>query len=467
MKEQTRLDQLLKKVRRIHMIGIGGSGMAPLAEILHSRGYQLTGSDNNESDTLARMRSLGIPVVMGHFPENVGDAELVVHSAAIMKDNPEIVQAAKLGVPAIERSFLLGAVTREYDRVIAVSGTHGKTTVSAMLTHILLKCGRDPSAVIGGRLPLIDANGRAGQSDLLVCEACEYVDTFLKMAPDAAVILNIDNDHLEYFGSMENLVASFRKFAMLASDALILGGDDERVLTAAEGLEKKRLTFGFSPKNEYYPKEIETKGRQTRFTMMRRGEKAADVTISVPGRHNVLNALAALAAADYAGVAPAEAAAALKDFTGAGRRFEILGQIDGVTVADDYAHHPAELRATLTTAAGLDYGRVVAIFQPFTYSRTKMLMEEFAEVLRIPDLVILSEIMGSREINTWGVYSSQLAEKIPDCVWFDTFEEIADYAAEIARPGDLMITLGCGDIYKAAKTLLNKLKQRENKEEVK
>lgn len=454
MKEQRESDQLLSKVKKIHMVGIGGSGMCPLAEILLKKGYLLTGSDNNESDTLARIRSMGISVTMGHFPGNVDGSELVVYSAAIMKDNPELVSAREKNIPCMERSVLLGAITRKYDNVIGVCGTHGKTTTSSMLTQILLMAGKDPSAVIGGKLPLINANGRAGESNTIVCESCEFVDTFLQMSPDVAVILNIDADHLDYFKTIENLIASFRKFAGMAS-RVIYNGDDARTLCAVDGLSQPMITFGFEEQNDYTAANIRKNDRGCyTFDLIYQGERLTEITLGVPGRHNILNALAASAAAIGCGVTPEEITQGLRAFGGAGRRFEILAELGGVTVADDYAHHPAELRVTLQTAKEMHFKRVWAVFQPFTFSRTSMLLHEFADVLGIADRVVLTEIMGSREINTYGIQTSDLAALIPGSVWFPEFHQVAHYVCENAKPGDLVITLGCGDVYKVAKLII-------------
>ena len=448
--------QVLSNAKRIHMIGIGGAGMCPLAEILHSRGYVLSGSDNNQTDTLERVRSLGVRVTLGHSPENIGDAQAVVYSAAIMKDNPELRAAFDSGLPVLERSELLGAVTRQYGNVISVCGTHGKTTVSSMITHILIKSGLEPSAVIGGKLPLINANGLAGASDTLVCEACEYVDTFLKLSTDKTVVLNIDADHLEYFKTVDNLILSFRKFADMTTDLLIINGEDARTLRAVGGLDKRVITFGFGEDNDYYTGNIQKlAGTQTRFDLYHKGELLCGITLSIPGRHNILNAVAACAASLDEGVSPAQLSAALESFTGAGRRFEVLGNPRGITVADDYAHHPAELEVTLKTAMEMGFNRVIAIFQPFTFSRTQMLLDEFAQALSIPDICILTPIMGSREVNTYGIRTQDLGEKIPGAVWFDTFEQVAEHAVKKAQPGDLIITMGCGDVYKVAKIILN------------
>jgi UDP-N-acetylmuramate--alanine ligase len=450
------IDRLLETVKRIHFIGIGGAGMCPLAEILHAKGYQLSGSDNNESDTLARIRALGIPVVLGQKAENIGDAEMVVYTAALLPDNPELVAAKASGVPTFERSKLFGAVTRKFGNVIGVCGTHGKTTTTSMLTQMLLGAEIDTSAVIGGRLPLIGANGRTGTADLLVCEACEFANTFLDLSPSVAVILNVDADHLEFFKNMDNLIAAFGKFAAMATDAVIYNGDDEKTLKAvALSGAKNLITFGYSDENDWYPMNITFyRGAFPGFDVMHKGAFVGHVQLGVPGRHNVLNALAAIAAAHHAGADLKKAFSALEAFGGAGRRFEILGEYNGVTIADDYAHHPAELRVTLEAAKKMDYNRVWAMFQPFTFSRTYMLLEDFADVLKIADKVVLTEIMGSREVNTYDIHTYQLAEKIDGSVWFDSFDTIARYLYENLAPGDLVITLGCGDVYKIAKKLI-------------
>lgn len=447
---------ILSKVKKIHFIGIGGAGMSALAEILFHKGYQLTGSDNNPSDTLTRIKALGIPVSMGHRPENIGDAELVVHTAAVHNDNPEIVAAKQRGIPVIDRAKLLGLISLRFPRTIAISGTHGKTTTTCMATQIMLTAGLDPTAIIGGKLPLIGGNSRVGKTDLMVCEACEFVDSFLSLHPAVSVILNIDDDHLDYFKTMDNLIAHFGIFASQTSHALVINGDDANTLKAVSGSGLPKITFGLSSGNDYCAANISTVSGRVCFDIMYRGKKSASIALKVPGRHNILNALAACAASAQAGAGWDAIEKGLNEYSGAGRRFEILGTFGGVTVADDYAHHPTEVKATLEAAKSLDYKKVWAVFQPFTYSRTVMLMQDFADVLKIADRVVLAEIMGSREVNTYNVYSKDLAAKVPGSVWFPTFREIADYVVKNAEPGDLVITLGCGDIYKAAKMMLGK-----------
>lgn len=457
------IDALLKSVKRIHFIGIGGSGMCPIAEILHKEGYLLSGSDNNETDTLARIRSLGIPVVLGQKAENIEGAQMIVYTAAILPDNPELMAAKASGIPTFERSVVLGAITRLYPDCICISGTHGKTTSSSMLTQILIEAGFDPSAVIGGKLPLTGTNGIVGHSEHMVCEACEFCDHFLQLSPDIAVILNVDEDHLEYFKNLDNIKRSFAKFASMATKAVIYNGDDENTCSAVAAAEtdgKQLITFGLGEKNNFRAVNITSSREYDSYDLVKDGEKLGKVTLSVPGEHNVYNSLAVIAAAMLTGADFEQCVKGIEDFHGAGRRFEKLAEIDGITIADDYAHHPRELEVTLKTAMNMGYRKVWAVFQPFTYSRTAILFDDFVRVLQIPDHCIMTEIMGSREVNTYDIYTSQLAEKIPGSVWFNTFEEVAQYAVDHAESGDLIITLGCGDIYKAAKIMINKLKER-------
>lgn len=440
------------------MIGIGGAGMAPLAEILLEEGYDLSGSDNNPSDTLEHIKSLGIPVYMGHHAENLRGAEMVVHTAALLSDNPELNAARELGIPTFERAELFGAITRMYDNCIGICGTHGKTTTTSLLVQIMMMADKDPTAVIGGRLPMIDSNGLVGHSENMICEACEYVDTFLHLSPDTAVILNIDQDHMEYFKTEENLIHSFHQFADMATKAVIYNLDDEKTCRAVAGITGKDLvTFGTCEGADYRAVDVQLhNGAFPEFDLYIRGEMAGHIVLSIPGLHNVDNALAAIASAHYNGVSVEQMDRAIREFRGAGRRFEILGKFNGVTIADDYAHHPAELKVTLTAALEMNYREVWAVFQPFTFSRTYMLLEDFADALKLPQHAVMTKIMGSRERNTYGITTQQLADKIPGSVWFETFEEVAQYIVDHAKPGDLVITLGCGDIYKAAKIMMKR-----------
>lgn len=449
------IDEAIKNAKRIHFIGIGGAGMCPLAEILHDKGYYLTGSDNNESDTLKRIRALGIPVVLGQKAENVDGADMVVFTAALLPDNPELVAAREKGIPTFERSKLFGYVTRKYKDCIGVCGTHGKTTTTSMLTQVLLENGFDPSAVIGGKLPLTGTNGIVGNSETLVVEACEYKDTFLDLSPNTAIILNIDRDHMEYFHTLENLKKSFRDFADMSS-CVIYNGSDPNTVDAMKDLEGKEIiTFGDDDSCDYYHGEVSWEnGAFPAFDVFYKCQCLGHIELGVPGEHNVLNALAVIAAACHSGATFEQVRDSIGHFRGAGRRFEFLGEYNGAVIADDYAHHPKELEVTLNAANRMGYERVWAVFQPFTFSRTKMLLHEFATALSLADKVVMTEIMGSREINTYHVSTQDLADEIPGSVWFDTFQKVADYLKQNIQKGDLVITLGCGDVYKIAHLIL-------------
>ncbi len=459
--------------KHIHFIGIGGSGMYPLAQILHAKGYYLTGSDNNETDTLQAVRDMGIPVMLGQRAENIEGADLIVHTAAIMADNPELIAAKASGVPVLERSELLGIVSTWYSNAVCVSGTHGKTTTTSMLAQILCTAGIDLSAVIGGKLPVIHGSGCAGTSDIFVCESCEFVDTFLKLSPDVAVVLNIDADHLDYFGTVENIIRSFHTFCELASKAVLYNGDDANTCKAVEGISgKEMITFGYGAQNDWRAVDVaHLPGAGTAYTVLKKGEELGRITLQVPGEHNVLNSLAAVAACDGLGISFADIQKGLGEFRGAGRRFEVLGKVRGITIADDYAHHPTELTATLKAAREMGYRHVWAVFQPFTFSRTVQHLEEFRDALALADTAVLTDIMGSREKNTYGIYTRNLAEIMDNAVYFpqdetaeytderkyQNFEDVCHYVAEHAQAGDLVLTMGCGDIYKVAKMLLKQL----------
>ena len=467
-------EEVLDKIKRVHFIGIGGSGMYPLAQIFHSKGYEITGSDNNETETLDAVRKMGIKVFLGQKAENIEGAELIIYTAAIMADNPELIAAKASDAIVCERAEILGVITGWYSNALCVCGTHGKTTTSSMLTEIFVDAGEDISCVIGGKLPSIGGSGRAGKSESMVCEACEYQDHFLNLFPDVAIILNVDADHLEYFKNIENIIKSFHKFADMATKAVIFNGDDANTLKSLEGISGKELiSFGWDRKNDYSAEIISKQGLVTKFRVFFRGEAAAEMEINVPGDHNVVNALAAIAAARYSGLSFEDAAKGLAAFHGAIRRFQLIDKVGGITIVDDYAHHPAEIAVTLKAAKELDFNRVWAVFQPFTYSRTEILMDDFARALEIADISVITDIMGSREKNEHGIYTEMLGAKTKNAVWFDTphdladrqtaeqkeknFDECIDYITDNMQEGDIVITLGCGDVYKLAKKLAKRL----------
>ena len=454
-------DNILDKVKKIHFVGIGGSGMCPLAEILISEGFEITGSDCNESDTLDRIKGMGIKVFDGHYKDNVKDTELVVYTAAVKADNPELVAAKELDIPCLERSIMLGIVTRRYNRSVAVAGTHGKTSTTAMISQILIGSGFDPSAIIGGKLNAIGGNSYVGQSDIIVCEACEYVDTFLELTPYLSVVLNIDADHLDYFKNLDNIKTSFSKFANQTTHAVIYCGDDENSVDTFKNLALEKITFGVGENCDYRAENIVSNGMKQSFDLYYKNEFVVTVNLIVPGMHNIMNALAASAAAHHLGATGKEIAENLEKFTGVHRRFEVLGVSKGITVADDFAHHPTELEAVLSSAMNMGFNKVWAIFQPHTYSRTAILLEDFAKALSIPDEIIISEILAVRETNTYNVYSTDLGAKIEGSHCIDTFEEITDFILENANEGDLVLTMGGGNVYRCANMIYSALEHKD------
>ncbi len=443
--------QLLDNVKKIHFIGCGGSGMYPLIQILASKGYEITGSDVLEGSILDAERAMGVRVTLGHDAANITGADLIVYSAAIPKDNPELLAADSYGIRTVERSVLLGYVSRLYKNSVCVSGTHGKTTTTALITTALELAGRDPSAVIGGKLPLIGGYGKAGGGDEVVIEACEYAETFLKLTPYLSVVLNIDNDHLDYYGSMGELKFAFKRFSLMTQFMIFANADDKNTMDVMFTLNRRVRTFGIEHSADYQAVNVqEYKPGFYEFDLKEWDNASGHIRLAIPGRHNIYNALAMCAVCRLLGLTVEQCAEAAASFKGAGRRFEICGECGGALIVDDYAHHPTELRATLETARKLGYKRLIAVHQPFTYSRTKALLDDFAEVLKLADLTVLTPILGSREPEDPTISSAMLAEKLPGAVLVDSLDAAADWVRANAREGDLVITLGCGDVYKAA-----------------
>ena len=441
--------------RRAHLPGIGGVSMAPLAEVLHGAGMVITGSDMRESAAVEHLRSLGIPVHIGHRAENLGQAELVIRTAAVHDDNPEIAAAHAAGVPVFERAQAWGAIMRGYKHALCISGTHGKTTTTSMCTHIIMAAGLDPTVMIGGTLPLLGAGHRVGKGDTIILESCEYCNSFLSFFPTVAVILNIEADHLDFFKDLEDVEKSFRAFADLVPEGgrIIANRDDENTMRTLAGEERPVTTFGLAEGDIHAADLTWNKGLPT-FDVVCRDQVYAHVSLSVPGLHNVKNALAAAASAIALGVPGEAVERGLAQFRGAGRRFEHKGTYHGAQVYDDYAHHPGELKALLDTARTLGYARVICAFQPHTYTRTKALFDDFVEVLKQPDITLLAEIFAARETNDIGISSKDLADQIPGARYCATLPEVTDALRALARPGDLILTVGAGDIYTAGEALV-------------
>ncbi|MBQ6717727.1 MAG: UDP-N-acetylmuramate--L-alanine ligase [Clostridia bacterium] len=456
MKKQLDCDKVFLSARHIHMIGIGGSGMCPIAELLLSRGYTVTGSDKNENANVKRLKSLGVTIYHEHTKSNINGADLVAFSAAVPDTNPEMAAADELGVPRMERSELLGAITRCYDNVIGVSGTHGKTTVSSMITQILLLNKQNPNAVIGGKLPIADSSCVVGDSQTLVCESCEFVDSFLQFSPDITVLLNIDDDHMDYFKTMENLENSFKKFVSMGK-ICYANGDDTRVKKVVADINSKVVTYGFDEENDYYPQNIVGGKYGFCFDVMCRGEKIGHLEMHAPGKHNIYNGLVSFAVCYEMGVDADGIADAIARFTGAGRRFEFIGEAKGITVVDDYAHHPTEMLATLQAAKTLDYKKVIVVFQPYTYSRVALLRDGMINALSVADKVFMTPIVAAREENVYGVKSEDVTDALPDAEVVADYNGLAEKMIDAADCGDLIITMGAGDIYKVAHIILEKL----------
>ena len=441
--------------RRAHLVGIGGVSMSPLAEVLHKAGMVITGSDMRESPAVEHLRSLGIPVSIGHRAENLGEAELVIRTAAVHDSNPEISAAHAQGVPVFERAQAWGAIMRGYQHALCISGTHGKTTTTSMCTHIIMAAGLDPTVMIGGTLPLLGAGHRVGKGDTIILESCEYCNSFLSFFPTIAVILNIEADHLDFFKDLEDVERSFRRFADLVPEGgrIIANRDDANTMATLAGETRPVTTFGLEEGDVHAAGLTWEKGLPT-FDVVCRGEVYAHVSLKVPGLHNVKNALAAAASAMALGVPGEAVERGLAQFRGAGRRFEHKGSFHGAEVYDDYAHHPGELEALLDTARSLGYERVVCAFQPHTYTRTAALFDDFVEVLKKPDVTLLAEIFAAREDNESGISSRDLAERIPGARYFATLPEVTAALRELARPGDLILTVGAGDVYTVGEALV-------------
>jgi len=449
------IEAYIKPGRRAHLVGIGGVSMSPLGEVLHGNGVVISGSDMRESDTVAHLRSLGIPVTIGHLPESVEGADCVIRTAAVHDDNPEIAAAIRLGIPVFERAQAWGAIMRHYKNALCVSGTHGKTTTTSMCTHIFMAAGLDPSVMLGGVLPIMGAGHRVGQGDTIILESCEYCNSFLSFAPTVAVVLNVDADHLDFFKDLEDVEHSFHKFAQLVPDngCVVANRDDKNTMDSLKGIDRPIITFGLE-QGDVHAENLTWEDGFARFDIVSKEECFTHVSLSVPGEHNVRNALAAAAAAIFLKV-PAQAVSdGLNAFRGAGRRFEPKGMCNGAKVFDDYAHHPDELRALLTTTRNMGFDRVICAFQPHTYTRTKALFDDFVEVLKLPDKVILAEIFAARETDTLGISSRDLAERIPGGEYCATLKDVTARLEQLAQPGDLILTVGAGDIYLAGEALV-------------
>ena len=466
---------------RVWFVGIGGISMSGLAQILASEGFSVAGSDRSESAITKELEASGIRVVIGQSADNItDDIDFAVFTAAIHPDNPEYRAVLEKGIPSLSRAELLGQLMRNYRLPAAVSGTHGKTTTTSMLSEILLAAGTDPTLSIGGILPSIGGNVRVGGSSYFVAEACEYTDSFLKMFPKVGIILNIEEDHLDYFKDLNDIRKSFRQFARLIppDGALVINAQIEDYRAITDGLPCRVVTFcgagtpadgsgipsegGRCPVPDYYPSDVSfDEWGHPSFTLHGPARFGGPVRIvpGVPGLHNVGNAVAAIAAADQMGLDRDACARGIAAFSGTDRRFQKRGTRNGFTIIDDYAHHPTEIEATLRAAKACPHERIICVFQPHTYSRTKSLLDGFARALCLADVVVLADIYAARETDTLGVSSRTLRDEIlrlgHDCLYFPTFEKIEEFLSANCRKGDLVITMGAGNVDKIGTDLLS------------
>ena len=442
----------LKPGAHIHMIGIGGISMSALAEMLVHLGYSVSGSDAHESSLLNELEAKGVTINIGQCAENIKNPDAVCYTAAISPNNPELKAAKELNVPVIERAELLGALMELYKFPIAVAGTHGKTTATSMLSLALLSADCDPTILVGGELAQIGGNCRIGGREYLPFEACEYVESFLHFKPFLSIITNVEEDHLDYFSGINHIISSFRKFASLTSPlgCIIVCSDDKNACAVVQNVDKKVLRYGIEDVDaDYTAKDIVYDERGcAEFVAVKGGCELVKIKLNVPGRHNVLNALAVTAATDFLGLDMEAVSRGLSEFGGTKRRFQHIGEINGCEIIDDYAHHPTEIRATLETAKKMNKNKLWVVFQPHTYSRTKALLDDFAEVLPIADRVLICDVYPAREQYDGTIHSCDLAIKIDGAVYMSDMGAMERYIKENVSENDMLITMGAGDVYK-------------------
>ena len=445
------ISNYIKPGCRVHLVGIGGVSMRPLGLVLKGMGLIVTGSDMNASASTQELEAAGIPVAIGHRSENIVDAQCIIRTAAAHNDNPEIAAARAYGIPVFERAQAWGEIMKSYKNAVCISGTHGKTTTTSMMTHILMAAEADPTVMIGGYLPLLHAGHRVGHGDTIVLESCEYCDSFLNFFPTLAVVLNVEADHLDYFHDLADVQDSFHKFAMLATAGVLSNGDDIHSVEAMEGID--HITFGLKEGNRITAANVS--GDWRHFDVICDGEFYCHLDMGVLGKHNALNALAAAGCAWMMKIPGEAVSRGLESFHGAGRRMEFKGNWGGAEVYDDYAHHPDEVAATISSVRATYPGRrLVLAFQPHTYTRTSALFDDFVRELQKADVLLLAEIYAARERNTIGISSAHLAEKIPGSIYCDTLPAVTETLKNLIQPGDLVITMGAGDIFRAGEALL-------------
>ncbi len=451
MNRSEELKKYLVPGKRVHLVGIGGVSMRPLGLVLKGMGMLVSGSDMNASVSTDELISNGIHVAIGHREENIEGADCVIRTAAAHNDNPEVAAARIQGIPVFERAQAWGVIMQAYKNAVCISGTHGKTTTTSMVTHILMEAQCDPTVMIGGYLPLLRGGHRVGEGDTIVLESCEYCDSFLNFFPTLAVILNIEADHLDYFKDLGDVEKSFRQFASLAEQNILANGDDPHVVKTLDGL--PYVSFGLKESNRIHAENICPDWRH--LDVICDGQFYCHLDLQVLGRHNTLNALAAAGVAWLLGLQGDAVTKGLASFGGAERRMQFKGKYNGADVFDDYAHHPDELAATIDSVrTSFPNHRLVLAFQPHTYSRTASLFDDFVRELKKADVLVLAEIYAARERNTIGISSAHLAEQIEGAVFCETLPDVTAFLENTVREGDVVITMGAGDIFRAGEALL-------------
>lgn len=449
--------------RHIHLIGIGGISMSAIAELLINHGYKVSGSDTKDSKILDRLRSYGAKIFIGHDGNNIQDPDLIVYTAAIKGDNCERLKAKQLNITEIDRAEMLGLIMKNYGKAIAVAGSHGKTTTTSLISLILEYAGLDPTIFVGGELDEIGGNIKIGKSEHFITEACEYVEGFLKFFPFIGIILNIDEDHLDYFRDIDHIKCAFKKFIDLIPEEgfLIANKDDKNIGEIVHDIKCNLITYGISSDSNFTARDIAfTKEGLPIFNVDFNDKNIGTFRLNIPGMHNIYNALASIATAHVLGVNPSEIKKYIRKFKGIHRRFDILGEIKGSRIIDDYAHHPAEIRATLEAARNYPHREIWCVFQPHTFTRTKALLNDFAESFDNADHIIITDIYAAREIDTGEINSEILADKIKehspggDICYMKDFDEISKYIYENIKPGDIVLTMGAGNVYDIGRMIL-------------
>ncbi|KPU42804.1 UDP-N-acetylmuramate--L-alanine ligase [Oxobacter pfennigii] len=448
---------------KVHFIGIGGISMSGLAETLLHHGYKVSGSDANKSSITDRLAKKGAKINIGHDSQNVKDADLIVYTAAVKWDNPELIEGKAKGIKIVDRAEFLGQIMKQYKYSVAVSGTHGKTTTTSLISIIMKNAELDPTIMVGGELDAIGGNVRPGKSPYFITEACEYVESFLSLYPYVGIILNVDSDHLDYYKDINHIIDAFTKFAKLVpkDGYIIVNKDDENSLKACQSIDARLITFGFSEGADWVAKNIEydEKGCGS-FDAYFKGQLFGPFKLNVPGKHNVYNSLSAIACARIFDIDIETIQNSFLEFYGTHRRFEKIGEKCGVVVIDDYAHHPTEIKATLAAAKNYPHKKIWCVFQPHTYSRTIKLLDEFSCAFNDADELILTDIYAARELDTGEINSSKLADMIVsqgvNAKYIKSFDDIVTYLKDNTAEGDVIITMGAGDVYKTGMLFLEK-----------